>query len=212
MTKHKFDEQKYLQDILKESQEFSAKLKALQNKLNEIEQLSPAQKVVYDGLDDQINNTLVDLNKAFENLKNELKSERPVDLKYHLTRIRTLSKEGLEDVNKAIDITKGTKFEGAGFFDDIKRAFTHLKQWASKKLGQIAGHELQLQDAQQLKGAINAPIKNGLFSKTSIKKELEKVKDEVGITLHETGHTVVNRQRELLGKDREQERERPRRK
>jgi hypothetical protein len=183
----------FVKQVLKDAEAFKKKIDELGSELSEFEQFSLAQRLAYKGLDTQIKNTLVELSETFDELQKQMRSQRPVDLGYYLTRMQTLTQDGLTDVKKAIDITKGNKFEGAGFFDDISRALTNFGQWVKKALGFFEKHDVEIK---------NALDKRTGFTRTKIIDQLGEARDGVGIHARQKGHAVVHKQDELIRPER----------
>ena len=162
----------------------------MSGELAQYRQLSVTQRLAYKGLDDQIKDVLVELNENFEKLDREMKSQRPADLGYYLTRIQTLADDGLKDVNKAIDIARENKYEGASFFDDIQRALTNIFQWAKKELGFYHKNNKDIQDALKKKTGTFG-VDGKMISK------FNDVKNKVGTSFGQQGHALVNKQDSL---------------
>lgn len=186
-----FDADKYLQEILDDAKSFAKKVEELNEELKKHQQLNIAQKVAYQGLDVQIDNTLVRLNEAFESLAGEIDSNRPVDIEYHLTRIQTLSNEGSDLIGKALDIAQQKKLEGADVLDDIKSLFTNLGQWIKKQFGAYSKHSTELRDSlKKSRGAF------GLGD--TMQTSFNNTKDKVGIHAGQKGHAVSKLQENLV--------------
>lgn len=193
MSQSKFDEEKYIEDVLEDAKAFAALVDKLNKELREIVQMSTVQRLAYKGLDAQITNTLVDLSTEFKDLNKEVSSNNPENIEYHLKRIQTLANDGKKDLGKALDITQQKKFEGTDILEDIKRTFTHFIQWAGKMLGLFNKHSSELQDAMKKKsgGVI------GIGAKSQLDR-FKEVQDSVGIQFSQKGHALGKNQERLL--------------